>query len=127
MTVYECSGPGCDAEYTVAEGEPTDSMFVSYSVSPHDVEGVEKRAFSLCETCALQLDGLLPGGTDTQKGPGDEVVPVDDLRDLIEKWTEVYNDNKEAEADYGRGMAEGARSAANGLKRLLEREAEADA
>jgi len=63
MTVYECDGD-CSATYTVGEGEATDGMFVSFSVTPHEVDSIEKRAFSLCADCARELDVDLPGGCD---------------------------------------------------------------
>ncbi len=59
MTTFTCDNPDCDTEYTAGEREK-ESLFVSYSVSPHDVEGIGKRAFSLCEDCANELDSELP-------------------------------------------------------------------
>jgi hypothetical protein len=65
MSRGTCDVDGCDSEFVVAErGE--DSLFVSLSVSPHDVEDVEKRAFSVCEECAREIEAALPdlsGGT----------------------------------------------------------------
>jgi len=62
MSRFTCDHPACETEFTVAEDEPTDGEFVSYSVSPHDVDGIEKRAFSLCPDCAHGLDPALPAG-----------------------------------------------------------------
>jgi len=59
MTVYTCDMPDCDAEYRAGERDK-DSLFVSYSVSPHDVEAVDKRAFSVCQSCAERIDAELP-------------------------------------------------------------------
>jgi len=57
MTRY-CSVEDCDETYVIERGE--DSLFVSYSVSPHDVENVEKRAFSVCESCSRKIEDALP-------------------------------------------------------------------
>ncbi|NHN40526.1 hypothetical protein G9C85_02590 [Halorubellus sp. JP-L1] len=64
MGHYTCDRPGCETEYTVGEDEPTDGMFVSYSVSPHDVDDIDKRAFALCAGCARGLEAALPEGSD---------------------------------------------------------------
>jgi len=64
MTWFTCDTPDCENQYSVGEGEETDGMFVSYSVSPHDVEAVEKRAFSLCKPCSEGVENLLPQGDD---------------------------------------------------------------
>jgi len=57
-----CDVEGCENPITVAEGEPTDGRFVSFAVTPHDVEDVEKRAVSVCEDCGRDLAARLPGG-----------------------------------------------------------------
>jgi len=51
-----------------------------------------------------------------------ETVPADDLRELVDKWTQ-YRDECQEDADgldYNAGMAEGAESAARELKRVIE-------
>jgi hypothetical protein len=60
MTEYTCSMSDCDTTYVVERGE--DSLFVSFSISPHDVADVEKRAVSLCAECAKDVDVLIPEG-----------------------------------------------------------------
>jgi len=59
MSKFTCDMPGCDTAYMAGE-RGKDSLFVSYSVSPHDVDTVDKRAFSLCKSCAEELDDQLP-------------------------------------------------------------------
>jgi hypothetical protein len=59
MTEYTCSMSDCDTTYVVERGE--DSRFVSFSVTPHDVADVEKRAVSLCAECGKDVAALIPG------------------------------------------------------------------
>lgn len=59
-SVYTCDVSDCDTEYSVSADE--DSLFVSYSVSPHDVDGIDKRAFSVCADCAHEINDSLPDG-----------------------------------------------------------------
>jgi len=50
--------PGCDTAYTVERD--TDALFVSFSISPHDVDDVDKRAVSVCAECGKEIDEVLP-------------------------------------------------------------------
>jgi len=59
MSVYTCDMPDCNTEYTAGERDK-DSLFVSFSISPHDVETIDKRAFSVCQPCAERIDADLP-------------------------------------------------------------------
>lgn len=57
MTRYTCQREDCGNEYTT--DAETDSLFVSYSISPHDVEEIEPRAFSVCEECAREIEASI--------------------------------------------------------------------
>ena len=59
-----CDRDGCENSYTVTGGE--ESLFVSFAVSPHDVDGIEKRAVSLCEECAEDVDAVLERDADLE-------------------------------------------------------------
>lgn len=56
-----------------------------------------------------------------QCSDGTECVPADDLRELVDEWKELESELAGSEGDYNRGLAEGARSAALELHRLIER------
>ena len=49
-----------------------------------------------------------------------DAVDVERLRELVDEWGDVYRFHIESEADYDRGMAEGARSAAVELRRVID-------
>lgn len=44
------------------------------------------------------------------------------LKDLVERWDEVWAENHNSDHPYNRGMAEGARSAAEELLREIDRD-----
>lgn len=48
-------------------------------------------------------------------------VDVERLRELIDEWEVIYREGVKWESEWQRGMAEGARSAAVELERVIER------
>ena len=109
-----CDRENCTNEYTYAGGRETDSLFVSYSVSPHDVEDVEKRAFSLCEECALEIDPVLEQGVDDDRDVDVDraLTRLDMLEDVL---TSTHDDAAAEQA--GLSALEGVREALGGENR----------
>ena len=66
----------------------------------------------------------VPPGVDEPRTS--ETVPVADLKDLVDRWGDEYRFHIQSESDRERGMAEGARSAAVELERVIDRHTEAD-